>query len=77
MHRYRLTFLLFFVPFMLTSGLDRLQESGWSLVRGVFEIALGVAIVLGAANEIRNNRRRQRAGEQPSPAGGGRTDSAE
>jgi hypothetical protein len=59
MQRYKLTFLLVFVPFMVTSGVDRLGEKGWSPVLGVLEIALGLAISVGAAKEIREGRRRR------------------
>ncbi|MET8978408.1 hypothetical protein ABZX85_22600 [Streptomyces sp. NPDC004539] len=57
MSRYRLTFLLFFVPFMLLSGVRNLRESGWSVLWGAAELALGTAIVIGAAQEIRAGRK--------------------
>ncbi|GFH35893.1 hypothetical protein [Streptomyces pacificus] len=66
MYRYKLTSLLFFVPFMMTSGIDRLQEAGWPPVWGALEILLGLAISIGAAKEIRDGRRRRQPGEQPS-----------
>jgi len=58
MSNYRLTFLLFFVPFMVISGVRNLQESGWSLLWGACELVLGAAIVIGSAKEIRDNRKR-------------------
>ncbi|MEU3652231.1 hypothetical protein AB0E67_05145 [Streptomyces sp. NPDC032161] len=60
MHRYKLTFLLVFVPFMLGSGISRFGDSGWSLIWGVLEISLGVAISVGAAGEIRQGLKRRR-----------------
>ncbi|WP_369164087.1 hypothetical protein [Streptomyces sp. AFD10] len=59
--RYKLTSLLFFVPFMIASGLDRFQQAGWRPVWGVLEIVLALAISVGAAREIRDGRRRRRA----------------
>ncbi|MCF3169391.1 hypothetical protein ACFVAM_24025 [Streptomyces californicus] len=61
MMKYKLTSLLFFVPFMITSGLDRFQQAGWRPVWGALEIALALAISVGAAREIRDGRRRRRA----------------
>lgn len=61
---YRLTPLLVFVPFMLTGGADRLGGTSWSRILGVLEIALGVAILLGAAKEIRDGRRRKRMSDE-------------
>lgn len=57
MHRYKLTLLLFFAPFMLVSGVQNLRESGWSPLWGGFEILLGFAITIGAAKEIRDGRK--------------------
>ncbi|MBK0377279.1 hypothetical protein I3215_31180 [Streptomyces sp. RB110-1] len=59
--RYKLTSLLFFVPFMIASGLDRFHQAGWRPVWGVLEIVLALAISVGAAREIRDDRRRRRA----------------
>ncbi|WP_320783629.1 hypothetical protein [Streptomyces sp. CRN 30] len=58
--RYKLTSLLFFVPFMLSSGWGRLDEGNWFALVGVLEIALGVGIAVGSANEIKEGRRRRR-----------------
>ncbi|WP_406383278.1 hypothetical protein [Streptomyces sp. NBC_01618] len=60
MHRYKLTFLLVFVPSMLGSGISRIKDSGWSLIWGVLEVALGVAISVGAIGEIREGLKRRR-----------------
>ncbi|MCZ2524547.1 hypothetical protein ACFW9F_07430 [Streptomyces sp. NPDC059506] len=59
MYRYRLTFLLFFAPFMLVSGVGNLQEAGWSRLWGVCEVALALAVSIGAAKEIRDGRKRR------------------
>ncbi|MFE7055102.1 hypothetical protein ACFVAO_07780 [Streptomyces californicus] len=58
---YKLTSLLFFVPFMIVSGVDRFQQTGWRPVWGALEIVLALAISVGAAREIRDGRRRRRA----------------
>ncbi|MGW5970497.1 hypothetical protein [Streptomyces sp. NPDC055186] len=63
MHQYRLTFLLVLVPFMVASGIDRLGEAGWASVFGALEIALAVAISVGAGKEIRDARRKNSSGE--------------
>lgn len=49
---------------MLTGGADRLGGTSWSRILGVLEIALGVAILLGAAKEIRDGRRRKRMSDE-------------
>ncbi|MFE9172583.1 hypothetical protein ACFYNZ_24420 [Streptomyces kebangsaanensis] len=59
MRKYKLTLLLVFVPFMVTSGVDRLGETGWRPILGVLEIALGLAISVGAVKEIREGRGRR------------------
>lgn len=63
MHKYRLTFLLVLVPFMAASGIDGLGRNGWAPIFGALEIALAVAVSVGAGKEIWDARRKRSVGE--------------
>lgn len=63
MHKYRLTFFLFFVPFMATTGIDRLGRNGWAPIFGALEIALAVAVSVGAGKEMWDARRKRSVDE--------------
>lgn len=52
MGKYKLSPLLFFLPFLLVSGFENVQEDGWSAVWGGSEIALGVAVIFYTVKEI-------------------------
>ncbi|MFD7971844.1 hypothetical protein [Streptomyces clavifer] len=69
MRDYRLTSLLFFVPFMAVSGIDRVQESGWSPLVGAGEIVLAVCILAGAVKEIRGGLLRRKTGRAAGRSG--------
>ncbi|MFJ3671180.1 hypothetical protein ACIPSE_32435 [Streptomyces sp. NPDC090106] len=61
-----MSFLLFFVPFMVSSGIGRLEDSGCPALLGGGEVALGVAITAGSVKEIRDARAKRRTGESSS-----------
>ncbi|MFJ3701247.1 MULTISPECIES: hypothetical protein [Streptomyces] len=68
MRNYRLTSLLFFVPFMAISGIDRVQEAGWARLWGMAEILLAVCILAGAVREIRTGLVRRKEERTTGPS---------
>ncbi|WP_158685010.1 hypothetical protein [Streptomyces sp. LaPpAH-108] len=60
MRNYTLTiFFIIFVPFMVSSAVDRVSGQGWSRVWGVLEAVLAVAITAGAVVEVRQGWKRK------------------
>ncbi|WP_055693299.1 hypothetical protein [Streptomyces prasinopilosus] len=62
MGKYKLSPLLFFLPFLLVSGIGNVQEGGWSTLWGACEIVLGVAVTFYTVKGIRDVRKER--GEQ-------------
>ncbi|WP_457810732.1 RHS repeat-associated core domain-containing protein [Streptomyces anulatus] len=59
MGKYKISPLVFFVPFMLASGFAHLRGGGWTILWGVCEVALGVLGIFVTVKGVRDIRRKR------------------
>jgi hypothetical protein len=61
---YRSTiFLVLVVPFVAPRAVGRIPDGGWTGLWGVVEAALCVAVLVFAADEVRQGRKRKRSAD--------------
>ncbi|MGW9304310.1 MULTISPECIES: hypothetical protein [Streptomyces] len=59
MGKYKISPLVFFIPFMLASGFAHLPGGGWTTLWGACEVALGVLGIFVTVKGVRDIRRKR------------------